>query len=215
MFFLCASVPLCFRKVFMSKYIVAISGASGSAYGLAVIRGLADTGHEVIVTASREGISIMKDETGLDISGKDEKASAKAIADGLKIDAASLTFYSEDNLHAPISSGSFGTAGMVIAPCSMKTLAGVANGYANNLIERAADVMLKERRPLLLVPRETPLNAIHLENMLKLARLGVHILPAMPGFYNEPATIQDIIDQIAGRALDLLGINNDLYKRWS
>ncbi len=198
----------------MSKYIVAVSGASGSAYGLAVIRGLADAGHEVIITASREGVYIMKDETGVDISGKSGNAAAKIIADALKLKGDLLSFYPEDDLYAPIASGSFGTAGMVIAPCSMKTLAGVANGYANNLIERAADVMLKERRPLVLIPRETPLSAIHLENMLKLARLGVHILPAMPGFYNKPKTIQDIIDQLAGRALDLLGIDNNLYKRW-
>jgi 4-hydroxy-3-polyprenylbenzoate decarboxylase len=198
----------------MSKYIVAVSGASGSAYGLAVIRGLADAGHEVIITASREGVSIMKDETGVDISGKSGNAAAKTIADALKLKGDLLSFYPEDDMYAPIASGSFGTAGMVIAPCSMKTLAGVANGYANNLIERAADVMLKERRPLVLIPRETPLSAIHLENMLKLARLGVHILPAMPGFYNKPKTIQDIIDQLAGRALDLLGIDNNLYKRW-
>ena len=196
----------------MSKYIVAISGASGSAYGLSVIKGLADAGHEVIVTASREGILIMKDETGVDISGR--KSAAAIIAGKLRIDKKTIMFYPEDDLHAPISSGSFMTSGMVIAPCSMKTLSGVANGYANNLIERAADVMLKERRALVLVPRETPLSAIHLENMLKLARLGVHILPAMPGFYNKPKTIQDIIDNVSGRALDMLGINNNLYKRW-
>ena len=156
----------------MSKYIVAVSGASGSAYGLAVIRGLADAGHEVIITASREGVSIMKDETGVDISGESGNAAAKIIADALRLKKDLLSFYPEDDMYAPIASGSFGTAGMVIAPCSMKTLAGVANGYANNLIERAADVMLKERRPLVLMPRETPLSAIHLENMLKLARSG-------------------------------------------
>ena len=196
----------------MSKYIVAISGASGSAYGLAVIKGLAEAGHEVIITASREGILIMKDETGVDISGG--KNAAGIIAETLRINKQSITFYSEDDLHAPISSGSFETSGMVIAPCSMKTLSGVANGYANNLIERAADVVLKERRTLALIPRETPLSAIHLENMLKLARLGVHILPAMPGFYNKPKTVQDMINNVAGRALDILKINNNLYKRW-
>ncbi len=196
----------------MCRYIVAISGASGSAYGLSVIKGLADAGHEVIITASREGILIMKDETGVDISGG--KNAAGIISDKLKTDKKLIMFYPEDDLHAPISSGSFETAGMVIAPCSMKTLSGVANGYANNLIERAADVVLKERRILVLIPRETPLSAIHLENMLKLARLGVHILPAMPGFYNRPNTVQDMIDNIAGRALDILGIDNNLYKRW-
>ena len=106
------------------------------------------------------------------------------------------------------------TDGMLVVPCSMKSLSGIANGYANNLTERAADVTLKEGRPLLLCPREMPFSAIHLENMLKLSRLGVHILPAMPGFYNHPKTIEDMVDSIVGRALDLMGIENDLYKRW-
>jgi 4-hydroxy-3-polyprenylbenzoate decarboxylase len=96
----------------------------------------------------------------------------------------------------------------------MKTLAGIANGYANNLIERASDVMIKEKRPLVLVPRETPLSAIHLENMLKLSRIGVHILPAMPAFYNRPKNVQDMVDFIAGRALDLMGVEHSLFKRW-
>jgi 4-hydroxy-3-polyprenylbenzoate decarboxylase len=198
----------------MSKFIVAISGASGSAYGVAIIKGLGHAGHTVAVTASREGLSILKDETGLDWSAKDEASAARKIEKDLKLKKGAVTFHTEDNLYAPISSGSYGSSGMIVAPCSMKTLAGIANGYANNLIERAADVMLKERRPLLLVPRETPLSAIHLENMLKLSRLGVHILPAMPGFYNHPETIEDLINFIAGRALDLMGVENELYKRW-
>ena len=199
----------------MSKYIVAISGASGSAYGVSVIKGLAAAGHDIAVTASREGLSILKDETGLDWSAPDEAAITKKIRKDLKPKPGAVSFFSEDNLYAPISSGSYGTAGMYVVPCPMKTLAGIANGYANNLIERAADVMLKERRPLVLVPRETPLSAIHLENMLKLARLGVHILPAMPGFYNHPKTVEDMVDFIAGRALDLMGVENGLYRRWA
>lgn len=198
----------------MSKYIVAISGASGSAYGVSVIRGLAGSGYEVIVTASREGLCILREETGLDWAAKDGMAASRKIEKSLGLKKGAISYYLEDNLHAPISSGSFGTAGMAVAPCSMKTLAGIANGYAENLIERAADVMLKERRPLVLIPRETPLSAIHLENMLKLARLGVHILPAMPGFYNRPKTIEDLVDSIAGRALDLLGVENKMYTRW-
>jgi len=196
------------------KYIVAISGASGSAYGVAIIKGLAGAGHTVIVTASREGLAILKEEAGHDWHAKDEGEAAHKIEKGLDLKFGAVSFFGEDNLHAPISSGSFGAAGMFVAPCSMKTLAGIANGYANNLIERAADVTMKERRPLLLVPRETPLSAIHLENMLKLSRLGVHMLPAMPGFYNHPKTIEDLVNAIAGRALDLMGIDNNMYGRW-
>lgn len=198
----------------MSRYIVAISGASGSAYGLAIIKGLVQAGHEVAVTASREGLSILKDETGLEITGLVGDDAARAFETHLGINPLTVSFFAEDNLYAPISSGSFRTAGMFVAPCSMKTLAGIANGYANNLLERAADVVLKERRPLVIVPRETPLSAIHLENMLKLARLGVHILPAMPGFYNHPRTVEDMVNSIAGRALDLMGVDNEIYKRW-
>lgn len=198
----------------MAKYVVAITGASGSAYGVAIIRGLAAAGHEVAVTATREGLSILKDETGLDWHGKDETDAARKIAKSLKLKAAAVSFFSEGNLYAPISSGSYRADGMFVAPCSMKTLAGIANGYASNLVERAADVMIKEKRPLVIVPRETPLSAIHLENMLKLSRLGVHILPAMPAFYNHPKSVEDMVGFIAGRALDLMGVENSLYKRW-
>jgi flavin prenyltransferase len=198
----------------MAKYILAITGASGSAYGASVLRGLADAGHVVAVTVTREGLSIMKDETGQDWMAPDEKAASRKVAKGLRLKQGSVEFYFEDNLYAPISSGSYKASGMVVAPCSMKTLAGIANGYANNLVERAADVMIKEKRQLVIVPRETPLSAIHLENMLRLARLGVHVVPAMPAFYNHPKTIDDMVNFIAGRALDLLGVENSLYKRW-
>lgn len=198
----------------MSSYIVAISGASGSAYGVAVIKALASAGHTIAVTASREGLSILRDETALDWYSDTEAGTAKLVGDTLGLKPGTVAFFAEDNLYASISSGSYRAAGMFVAPCSMKTLAGIANGYANNLIERASDVMIKEKRPLVLVPRETPLSAIHLENMLKLSRIGVHILPAMPAFYNHPKSIGDMVDFIAGRALDLVGVDHKLFKRW-
>lgn len=193
---------------------MAISGASGSAYGVTIIKALAAAGHEVAVAASREGLSILKDETGQDWHADSEADTSKLIEGGLGLKPGTVTFFAEDNLYASISSGSYRAAGMFVAPCSMKTLAGIANGYANNLIERASDVMIKEKRPLVLVPRETPLSAIHLENMLKLSRIGVHILPAMPAFYNRPKNVQDMVDFIAGRALDLMGVEHSLFKRW-
>jgi len=198
----------------MSRYIVAITGASGSIYALSTLKGLVKAGSDIIVTMSREGRMIMAEEAGVDTMGMDDEEAAKTLAKAVGAPGGSLTFHNEDDLHAPISSGSHGVDGMFVVPCSMKTLAAIANGYANNLIERAADVALKERRPLVIVPRETPLSPIHLENMLKLSRLDVHILAAMPGFYSKPKTIEELADSIAGRALDLMGIPNDLYPRW-
>ncbi len=122
--------------------------------------------------------------------------------------------YDEDEMDAVVSSGFFRHRGMVIAPCSMKTLAGIAHGYDDNLIARAAAVTLKEKRKLVLLPRETPLTAIHLENMLNLARLGVVIMPPVPAFYARPKTLADIVDQTVSRVLDHLGIENRLSKRW-
>ena len=125
-----------------------------------------------------------------------------------------IHYCNEHNMAAPVSSGSFKTDGMFIVPCSMKTLSGVANGYTENLIQRAADVTLKEGRPLIICPREMPFSAIHLENMLKLARLGVKIAPPIPGFYHAPASVEDMIDFIAGKILDSMDIAHDIYRRW-
>lgn len=122
--------------------------------------------------------------------------------------------YSERDLAAPVASGSFRTDGMVIVPCSMKTVASIVHGRSENCITRAADVTLKEKRSLILVPRETPMNAIQLENMLKLAQLGVVILPAMPAFYTRPKTVDDMINFVVGRILDALSIDHSLYPRW-
>lgn len=123
-------------------------------------------------------------------------------------------FYREKDFHAPFSSGSSAPEAMVIVPCSMKTLSAIAHGYASNLITRSADVVLKEGKKLILVPRETPLNVIHLENMLTLAKLGAVVLPAMPAFYHEPKTIEDMVNFVVGKVLDNLGIENSLYRRW-
>jgi 4-hydroxy-3-polyprenylbenzoate decarboxylase len=128
--------------------------------------------------------------------------------------SAGYRYYPIEDVGASIASGSFRTAGMAIVPCSMGTLSGIAQGASGNLLERAADVMLKEGRPLVLVPRETPLNAIHLEHMLRLARLGVRIVPAMPAFYHRPRTMEDLVDFVVGKILDAMGIDHELFKRW-
>jgi 4-hydroxy-3-polyprenylbenzoate decarboxylase len=123
-------------------------------------------------------------------------------------------YYPNSDVAAGIASGSFQTSGMVVCACSMGTLAAISNGNSDNLLERAADVMLKEGRPLLLVPRETPLHQIHLENMLRLARMGVSIIPAMPAFYQEPKSVQDMVDFVVGKVLDKMGIDHSMFRRW-
>jgi 4-hydroxy-3-polyprenylbenzoate decarboxylase len=151
-------------------------------------------------------------ETGIDWTGKSESGITKKIQSHYS--SKKVRYLSEDNLAAPISSGSFRTGAMFVVPCSMKTLSGIANGYANNLIERSADVVLKEGRKLILAPREMPLNAIHLENMLKLSRIGVTIAPPIPAFYQKPKSMDDIVDFVAGKLLDSADIDHTLFKRW-
>jgi len=157
-----------------------------------------------------------KIETHLIISKAAEKIIEHELEDTKKdIKKLASHVYPVDDLTAPIASGSFKTDAMIIIPCSMKTLAGIAHGYAENLILRTADVVLKEKRKLILVPRETPLNIIHLGNMLELAKQGVTIVPAMPAYYHKPKKISDIVDYVVGKVLDCLEIEHALFKRWA
>jgi 4-hydroxy-3-polyprenylbenzoate decarboxylase len=182
----------------MERLIVGISGASGVVYAERFLRKVPQHNHiEIHLVITPMARAIINHELGK------------------HADLAALAFrtYPPDDLMAPICSGSYPTDGMIIIPCSMKTLAGLATGYADNLLLRAADVTMKEKRPLLLVPRESPLNSIHLENMLKLAQGGVHIMPACPGFYQLPETLDEFIDQFVFRVMDVLGLKSPL-RRW-
>ena len=180
--------------------IIAITGASGAIYGIRLLEALQAAEdietHLILSSWAERTIGI---ETTYTV------AEVRALADNL---------YDYHDLVARISSGSFRSYGMVIAPCSMKSVSSIACGYSENLISRAADVMIKEHRKLVLVPRETPLNVIHLENMTKLARLGVVMLPPVPGFYAHPESIDDIVDHTVGKILDQLGIEHSLFTRW-
>ncbi len=196
----------------MKSFIVAITGASGSIYGIRLVEGLLKSKHKVHLVISKQAFSIIKIETGINWTGNTASEIEKKIQKYFS--SKNIKYYSENNLSAPFSSGSFITDGMFVVPCSMKTLSGIANGYANNLIERAADVMLKEGRRLILSPREMPFSAVHLENMLKLARLGVKIIPPVPAFYHKPKNINDIVDFVAGKILDSAELKHNLFKRW-
>lgn len=197
----------------MKSFVVAITGASGSIYSLRLIEELLKSRNRVYLVISKQAFSIIRTETGINWAGKTESDTEKKVQKHFS--SKNIKYFSEDNLYAPISSGSFLTDGMFVVPCSMKTLSGIANGYASNLIERAADVVLKEDRKLLLVPREMPFNAIHLENMLKLARLGVKIVPPIPAFYHKPKDINDIVDFVVGKILDSIEVRHNLFKRWA
>lgn len=193
--------------------LVGITGASGSVYGLRLCEELLKAGKRVLVTASRPGIGVVGEETGFDLSGGEDGVSAR-LRERFGASPDRFAFYADDNLFAPPASGSAAPDAMVVAPCSMGTLARIAAGFSGTLLERCADVMLKEGRPLVLVPRETPLSAIHLENMLKLARLGVRMVPAMPAFYQKPQTMDDLVAFMVGKVLDTLGVEHELFTRW-
>ncbi|MDR1215823.1 MAG: UbiX family flavin prenyltransferase [Treponema sp.] len=187
----------------MKKYLVCMTGASGAVYGIRVMRALVESGCEVHAIVSRWGERVVMEETG--------RAFA-AWADTVGV--AREHIYDADDLAAPTASGSFRLDGAVIVPCSMNSVGAIASGVCGNLIHRAGLVCLKERRPLILVPRECPFSLIDLKNMTTLATAGATILPASPSFYHKPKTIDDLIDFIAGKILDCLGIEHALFKRW-
>ncbi len=196
----------------MKHVIVAVTGASGGLYALRLLRALLAGGHRVSVIMSGFGRYVLREETGL--GAGDELQDRLAGLYGDAVMKGDLTEYKIGDLAASIASGSVHTDGMVVIPCSMKTLSAITHGASSSLIERAADVTLKENRPLVLVPRETPLNIIHLRNLLAAAEAGARIVPAMPAFYQKPSTFDDLADFIAGRVLNLLGMDQQLFSPW-
>jgi flavin prenyltransferase len=191
------------------RWIVAATGASGVRYTLALLKVLPSLIDEVHVVFSDAALRVLKDEEGITLRGG--TICAKDVCDeGIS----NVYFYSPKDIGAKIASGTMITNGMVIIPCSMGTLGAIANGISHNLVHRAADVTMKEKRKLIVVPRESPLSAIHLRNLLRLSELGVSIVPAMPGFYHAPTTIDDLVNHFIMKVLDAMGIHTDLAPRW-
>ncbi|MFD1360434.1 UbiX family flavin prenyltransferase [Lentibacillus salinarum] len=180
------------------RIVVGITGASGSLYGYTLIRTLHQLGVEIHLVATEMGEKVMQFECGVNIKELKQYA----------------TVHRNDNLFASVASGSFKTDGMVIVPCSMNSLGAIANGVGDTLLSRAASVVMKEKRNLIIVPREAPFHLIHLKNMTTLAESGVTILPASPGFYHRPTEIWELVNFMVARILDELGIENDLMERW-
>lgn len=200
----------------MGRYIVGISGASGAPYARRVLQGLCATDHEVDIVITPSGRKVMEVEEGVELGGTDS-STLSAISDWIGCDLSSrdrFTLHDWQNVGADIASGSCAVDGMVVVPCSGGTMARIAHGVSQGLLERAADVCLKERRRLVLVPRETPLSLIHLRNMTAVTEAGAIVLPGSPGFYHRPQSVQDLVDMVAGRILHHLGIESDFMRAW-
>ena len=189
-------------------FVLAITGASGAVYATRLLEVLTHSGRQVHLLISPSGAAVLKQE--LDKSVSLERFEPHSLI----TTAERITYHHHTDFMAPLASGSFLTGGMVVCPCSGSTLSAIAQGASNNLIHRAADVHLKERRKLILVPRETPLSIIQLDNMRKAAEAGAVILPAMPGWYHGVQSVQDLIDFVVARILDQLGVEHDLMRRW-
>lgn len=193
----------------MKRYIVAMSGASGAPYALSIMQELLTQGHEVHLILTEAAWRVLKEEHDWEIARREE-----LFYERYHHLPGRLIYHPIRDIGATIASGSYRVHGMIVVPCTMGTLAKIAHGISSNLLERAADVMIKERRPLIIVPRETPLHTIHLENMVKLSNLGVRIVPPMAGFYSRPKTIDDMVRFVAGKVLDQLDIDHHLFQRW-
>jgi len=192
---------------------IAITGASGAMYGIRLMECLLKADKTVYLMISSPAKVVIATETELNVSGRPEDI-ANYFIEKFSAKPEQLKVFGKEQWLSPVASGSNAPEAMVVCPCSTGTLSAISSGMSRSLIERAADVMLKEQRKLILVPRETPLSAIHLENMLKLAKLGVTIMPASPAFYNKPENIQDLIDFVVARVLDHLGVEQHLAPRW-
>ncbi len=192
---------------------VAMTGASGAAYTLRLLKFLFSTDYHIQFICSQPGQIVFGMETELKLTGSAQKIQQQII-DYFQADTNQLSVYGKDQWTAPVASGSSVSDTMIICPCSMGTLAAIACGTSDNLIHRAADVVIKEQKKLILVPRETPFSPIHLENMLKLSRIGVSILPPSPGFYNGENSVEALINFVVSRILDQANIPNDIAPRW-
>jgi len=192
---------------------IAITGASGVQYGLRLTQCLINEGLRVYLMVSKAAQIVIATETDLKLPAQAAKM-AQYLSEKFSAKPGQLEVFGKEDWMAPVASGSGAPSQMVVCPCSTGTLSAIACGASNNLIERAADVVLKERRKLILVPRETPYSEIHLEHMLKLTRMGAVIMPASPGFYHQPQSLDDLVDFIVARILDHLGVEQKLVERW-
>lgn len=192
----------------MGRYVVGVSGASGTILALHMLRVLTEAGHYVEFTMSQHALYTASLELGTKFTSPSKFISSLKARE-------LITIHQNQDVGCAIASGSFVTDGMIMVPCSMATLAAVAIGLGNNVLRRAADVTLKERRPLILVPREAPFSEIHLENMLKLSKLGAVILPPVPAWYLRPSSLEEVEHYIVGKVLDALRLEHDLYPRWT
>ena len=194
---------------------VAISGASGTIYGLRILQFLLENNYKVDFVISESASKVAKEEINFELSINPKLLKEQILSYFNKnVNSILLNVWAHDDISASISSGSYRSLGMIIAPASMGTIAAISCGTSDNLITRAADVCLKERKKLVLLPREMPFSSIHLENLLKLSTAGAIIAPACPGFYHNPQKLTDLIDFVAGKVLDLFGIEHSLFKRW-